>query len=143
MNRISLLSIVLLICIFHLVDAQPKKVPGVVVNHIPAHTGVYIGSPGLCILPDGSYVASHDHFGPKSTEHERALTAVFKSENRGRSWEKISEIEGQSWSNLFVHQGILYIKCTWKHHGNFIIRRSSDEGITWSNPVDKNTGLLL
>lgn len=124
-------------------NAQSKKVPGVVVNHIPAHTGVYIGSPGLCILPDGSYVASHDHFGPESTEHERALTAVFKSENGGRSWEKISEIDGQFWSNLFVHKGNLYIMGTWKHHGNFIIRRSADGGITWSNPVNNKRGLLL
>lgn len=124
-------------------NAQSKKVPGVVVNHIPAHTGVYIGSPSVCILPDGSYVASHDHFGPQSTEHERALTAIFKSTNRGRTWEKISEINGQFWSNLFVHRGDLYIMGPWKHHGNFLIRRSTDGGITWSDPVDNKSGLLL
>ena len=124
-------------------NAQSKKVPGVAVNHIPAHTGVYIGSPSICILPDGDYVASHDHFGPESTEHESALTAVFRSENRGRTWEKISEINGQFWSNLFVHKGNLYIMGTWKHHGNFIIRRSTDGGNTWSDPVDSRNGLLL
>jgi hypothetical protein len=123
--------------------AQFSKVPGVIVNHIPAQTGVYIGSPSLCVLPNGDYVASHDHFGPNSTEHERAITAVYKSTNKGKSWEKISEINGQFWSNLFVHQNELYIMGTWKHHGNFIIRRSQDGGITWSEPTDSKNGLLL
>jgi hypothetical protein len=123
--------------------AQFSKVPRVIVNHIPAQTGVYIGSPSLCVLPNGDYVASHDHFGPNSTEHERAITAVYKSTNKGKSWEKISEINGQFWSNLFVHQNELYIMGTWKHHGNFIIRRSQDGGITWSEPTDSKNGLLL
>ena len=125
------------------IHAQSAKVPGVVVNHIPASTGVYIGSPSICILPDGDYVASHDHFGPNSTEHERAVTAVYKSTNKGKSWKKISEINGQFWSNLFVHQNALYIMGTWKHHGNFIIRRSDDGGMTWTSPNDNKSGLLL
>ena len=123
--------------------SQPVKVPGVVVDYIPASSKTYIGSPGICILPNGDYVASHDHFGPNSTEFQRALTTVFKSSDKGKSWKKISEINGQFWSNLFVHQGVLYIMGTWKHHGNLIIRRSADEGISWSEPADSTTGLLL
>lgn len=135
--------IFLLLCCYINVTAQTEKVPGVVVNHIAASTGIYIGSPSICILPSGDYVASHDHFGPNSTEHTRALTSVYRSTNRGKSWEKISEINGQFWSNLFVHDRLLYIMGTCKHHGNFIIRRSSDGGVTWSEPSDKNSGLLL
>lgn len=119
------------------------RVPGVVVDHILASTQIYIGSPSLCILPNGYYIASHDHFGPGTTEHQQALTAIFKSADKGKTWQKISEINGQFWSNLFVHNGFLYIMGTWKHHGNFIIRRSNDGGITWSEPVDGKTGLLL
>lgn len=125
------------------IGALAQKVPGVVVNHIPASTQTYIGSPSICILPNGDYVASHDHFGKGSTEHEQALTAVYKSSDKGKSWEKISEIKGQFWSNLFVHQNALYIMGTWKHHGNFIIRRSLDGGKSWSEPVDSQSGLLL
>jgi hypothetical protein len=125
------------------VSAKSKKVPGVVVNHIPAKSGIYIGSPSICILPNGDYIASHDHFGPESNEHERALTFVFRSTNKGRSWEKISEINGQFWSNLFVHKNVLYIMGPLKHHGNMIIRRSTDGGITWSNANDSENGLLL
>jgi len=124
-------------------NAQSKKVPGVVVNYIPASSKIYIGSPGICILHNGDYIASHDHFGPGSTEHQQALTSIYKSTNRGRSWQKISEIKGQFWSNLFVHGDALYIMGTWKHHGNYIIRRSTDGGISWSEPNDRKSGLLL
>jgi len=123
--------------------SQSNKVPGVIVDYIPASTNVFIGSPSICILPNGDYIASHDHFGPGSTEHAKALTAVFRSTDKGKSWKKISEIDGQFWSNLFVHNVALYIMGTWKHHGNLIIRRSLDEGISWSKPVDSANGLLL
>ncbi len=136
---------IILVSVFAIlnVNAQSKKVPGMVINHIPASAKVYIGSPSICILPDGDYVASHDHFGPGSTEYLQALTSVYKSTDRGKSWQKISEINGQFWSNLFVHQDLLYIMGTWKHHGNLIIRRSSDGGISWSEPADHTTGLLF
>ncbi len=124
------------------INAQTPKVPGIVVNYVPASTKTFIGSPSICILPNGDYVASNDFFGPASTEHSEALTAVYKSSNRGKSWRKISEIHGQFWSNLFVHNEVLYIMGTWKHHGNLIIRRSVDGGITWSEPSGTANGLL-
>lgn len=123
-------------------NSQPPKVPGIVVDYIPATTQTYIGSPSICILPDGDYAASHDYFGPASTEHERALTSVFRSSDKGRSWKKISDINGQFWSNLFVHNDALFIMGTWKHHGNLIIRRSTDGGLTWTEPAGSLTGLL-
>jgi hypothetical protein len=137
------IAIVFVCAVMLQIGVLAQKVPGVVVNHIPASTQTYIGSPSICILPNGDYVASHDHFGKGSTEHEQALTAVYKSSDQGKSWEKISEIKGQFWSNLFVHQNALYIMGTWKHHGNFIIRRSLDGGKSWSEPVDSQNGLLL
>ena len=67
--------------------AQPVEVPpGVVVAHVFQETGKYIGSPGLCILPDGSYLASHDEFGPKTSEYRSAQTHVFRSTDKGRTW---------------------------------------------------------
>ncbi len=49
------------------VQIPSGQVPGVVIDHSPARTGQYIGSPSIAILPDGSYVASHDLFGAGST----------------------------------------------------------------------------
>jgi len=116
--------------------------PGVVIDHIPASTGVYIGSPSLAVLTNGDYVASHDLFGPKSTEYASAVTLVFRSSDRGRTWKQISEIQGQFWSSLFVHRGLLYILGTDKHHGNAIIRQSPDGGSRWTSPTNATTGLL-
>jgi hypothetical protein len=125
-------------------QAEPRfaGVPGVVIDHRPASSGIYIGSPSLAVLPGGDYVASHDEFGPKSTEHTRAVTRVFRSGDRGRTWRRISTIEGQFWSTLFVHRGALYVLGTDKHHGNAIIRRSTDRGESWTSPVDGTSGLL-
>lgn len=143
MNRILILFTFVPVLCFSLSQAQETKVPGTVVNHIPASTRTYIGSPGFCILPGGDYVASHDHFGPSTAEHEQALTSIYKSQDKGKTWKKIAEINGQFWSNLFVHRECLYILGTWKHHGNLIIRRSTDGGLTWSEPVGPDSGLLL
>ena len=133
----------LLFSIISFVQAQTKTPPGNIVSHIPKETGKYIGSPGLCILSDGSYLASHDEFGPKTSEFRSAQTHIFHSTDKGKSWKKISQIDGQFWSNLFVHRGVVYIMGTHKHHGSVIIRRSEDGGHTWTNPYKSDTGLIL
>lgn len=119
------------------------KVPGTVIAYSPASSGLYIGSPSLVILPTGDYLASHDFFGPQSTEHTSAISRIYRSKNKGKSWEMISEINGQFWSKLIVHQNQLYLMGTHKHHGNTIIRQSLDGGKTWTSPTDSEHGLLL
>ncbi|MBI4325314.1 MAG: exo-alpha-sialidase [Chloroflexi bacterium] len=116
--------------------------PGVVVDHSPASSGLYIGSPSLALLPSGEYVASHDFFGPKSGEFESARSVVFRSSDRGRYWKKVSEIQGAFWSSLFVHRGALYLLGPDRHHGNILVRRSRDGGETWTSPTNAATGLL-
>jgi hypothetical protein len=117
-------------------------VPGVVVDHQPAAGKQYVGSPSIAILPDGTYVASHDFFGPASSEWTAALTDVFASADRGATWQKIARIEGAFWSNLFVHAGAVYLLGPTRHHGPLVIRRSTDGGRTWTTPADAKTGLL-
>ena len=135
-----MLSVLVLSC-FQL-EAKNRKVPGIVVDYLPASSKTFIGSPSIAILPNGDYVASHDFFGPASTENQQALTAIFRSADRGKTWRKIAEIDGQFWSNLFVHRDALYLMGTWKHHGNIIIRRSADGGVTWTEPTNGTNGLL-
>lgn len=118
------------------------RVPGVVIDHVPAHTQQFVGSPTIAILPDGTYVAAHDFFGPKTAEWKAAITDVFSSADRGATWTKISRVEGAFWSNLFVHDAALYLMGPTKHHGPLVIRRSRDGGRTWTHPADAKTGLL-
>src|SRR5437764_1245935 len=42
------------------------KVPGRIISHSAASSGLYIGSPSIAVLTNGDYVASHDFFGPNS-----------------------------------------------------------------------------
>jgi hypothetical protein len=123
-------------------SADAPKVPGVVIDHSPAASGVYIGSPSIAVLPDGAYVATHDLFGPKTKEHVSATTRVFRSGDRGKTWEHLTDIEGAFWSTVFVHRGELYLLGTNRHHGNVVIRRSRDGGRSWTEPRDGSTGLL-
>lgn len=126
-------------------NPRPRRVPpppGTVIDHSPASTGIYIGSPSIAILPDGAYVASHDQFGPGSTEHTAAVTLVFRSEDRGATWRRVARIQPAFWSNLFVHAGALYLFGVTHHHGLLVIRRSEDGGRTWTEPRDASSGLL-
>lgn len=116
--------------------------PGRVIAHSPASTGIYIGSPSLAVLPGGDYVASHDEFGPKSSEHTLAISHIYRSSDRGQTWKRVATIQGAFWSTLFVHRGGLYLLGTDKHHGNLVIRRSTDGGATWTSPADPASGLL-
>jgi hypothetical protein len=125
-----------------LLPSEVASVPGVVIDHSPAASGLYIGSPSLAILPSGDYIASHDFFGPQSNEHVSARSVIFRSVDHGATWKRIAEIQGAFWSTLFVHRGALYLLGTDRHHGNAVIRRSTDGGTTWTSPIDRTTGLL-
>lgn len=114
-------------------------VPGVVIDHSPASTGTYLGSPSIAVLPNGFYIVSHDYYGPATNEDH---TAIFRSKDAGKTWEKLTDFYGQYWSTIFLHDGALYIIGTSIHNGNIVIRRSTDGGVTWTTPEDQNTGLL-
>jgi hypothetical protein len=122
--------------------------PGVVVAHLPAADGHYVGSPSLAVLPDGTYVASHDLFGFGPTRPAKGMregndSRVFRSADRGKTWTKIADVPDQYWSTLFVHRGALYLLGTDKGFGNVTVRRSTDGGRTWTTPAGPDTGLLL
>ncbi len=120
-----------------------KNVPGTVIAYRDAAGGQYIGSPGITILPNGNYIATHDLFGKQSTEFSSAVSKVYLSSNRGKSWKEITTLDGQFWSKPFVHNKELYILGTDKHHGNVVIKKSTDGGYTWTKPIDSKSGLLL
>jgi hypothetical protein len=118
-----------------------ENVPGVVINHEPAANRRFLGSPSICILPDGTYIVSHDYFGPNSNSQTSAVTNIFRSEDQGRTWVHITTIN-QFWGGLFYHSDYLYIMGTDNQYGNLVIRRSADGGRTWTDPGNKLNGLI-
>ncbi len=114
--------------------------PGVVIDHLSQNSGLYVGSPAIAVLANGNYVASHDLFGPKSTN---ATTRVLGSSDQGATWKLLNEIEGQEWSSLFVHRDALYLMGTTAENGHCSIRRSTDGGKTWTSPDGPHSGLLM
>ena len=113
--------------------------PGIIIDQSPNAEKVYIGSPSLAVLPDGSYVASHDFFGPGTTFD---TTAVFRSDDRGKSWKRTATLNGQFWSRLFVVDRKLYILGSTGQWSSLVIRRSDDGGRTWTEPKDADTGII-
>ncbi len=117
-------------------------VPGVVIAHSPAASRVYIGSAGIVRLDDGTYLAKHDEFGEGSTEHTSAVTRVYRSDDRGRTWTHVAKVDGLFWSNIFEHRGAVYMIGTHHHHGALVAMRSDDGGRTWTAPRDGQSGLI-
>ena len=112
----------------------------------PEQTQTYLGSPSIVRLADGALVASHDYFGPgcpKNHEAEESLTSIYRSEDDGVSWHDVTHIMNCFWSNLFVHQGALYILGCSQQYGSIVIRRSTDGGRQWTHPTDAESGLLF
>jgi len=141
MNRVGFFNILCFASLGSIVAAaDPPQPPGVVIDFSPAAAKQYIGSPSIALLPDGSYVAAHDYFSP-GNQGDR--TDVFRSTDRGQHWKKTAELKGQWWSGLFVHRGALYIMGTSQAYGACVIRRSADGGVTWTEPKDSNSGVIL
>lgn len=122
-------------------DLRPdlSLVPGVVIDHSPATSRLYIGSPSIARAENGTYFASHDLFGPGEGAE---CTLVFRSDDGGRHWKQLAKIPQQFWSTIFIHRGDLYLIGTYGQYGAAVIRRSSDGGKTWTTPENARSGLL-
>lgn len=115
---------------------------GNIIHHLDPASRQYVGSPSIAILSGGTYVASHDVFGPGSREFQSGTTCTYLSEDRGKTWRQSARIEDAFWSSLFVHDGALYLFGLTHHHGQIVIRRSRDQGRSWTVPVCARTGRL-
>lgn len=130
------------LCFSQASAAVPPVVPGIVIDHIPAASGQFIGSPSIVILTNGDYLASHDIFGPNSSSTNCATTVIFRSADRGEKWQEIAQVRCSFWANLFVHRGVVYLMGVENEHGRIIIRRSLNGGTSWTEPDTTSTGLL-
>ena len=71
------------------------------VKYMPERSRVYVGSPALVRMPDGTIVACHDYFYDEPAGHQGELprlTSVYRSEDDGRTWQNVTQIIGAFWS---------------------------------------------
>jgi hypothetical protein len=114
--------------------------PGVVIFRVDPTGTRFVGSPSLVRVPSGALIASNDLFG--EGQRETPPTFIHRSDDDGGSWSQIAQMDGQFWSSLFVHRGALYLMGTSAEYGQIVIRRSDDEGRTWTTPTDSANGQL-
>ena len=119
-----------------------SKVPGTVIAHSPKTSGIFLGSPSICVLPDGTYIASHDLFGRNWQEKHGSSTLIYESKDKGQTWKQIGRADGQEWVPLFYHKGALYLIGAGVPHYGFVVKKSIDGGRTWSVPKDEKTGVI-
>lgn len=127
-----------------LLSAAAEKLgppPGVIIATTPSPETLYLGSPGIAILPDGSYVASHDFFGKSGPE--LGSTRIFGSRDRGVTWTRLAQLPATTWGALFTHRGALYLQGIGPEYGDVLLRRSDDGGRTWSDPTTAKHGRLF
>lgn len=117
-------------------QSPEATVPGTIIDYSPQRSGIYIGSPGLAVLPNGDYVASHDEFGPQSTENVRAVSHIFRSADRGETWSRIATLQGAFWSSLFMHRGALYLN----GHGSGLWAYRHPAFGGWQQKLDRSAG---
>ncbi|MGN6724708.1 MAG: sialidase family protein [Tepidisphaeraceae bacterium] len=118
------------------------KPPGAVVFYSPPVSRIFVGSPGIAVLHDGSYLMKCDEFGPGSSDQTAAVTPVFRSTDCGASWKPIARISGLYWANIFEHKNAVYMIGVHHEYGPLVVVKSTDGGTTWTTPRDAKTGLI-
>ena len=119
-----------------------SKVPGTVIAHSPKTSGIFLGSPSICILPDGTYLASHDLFGKNWKEKSGSSTLIYESKDKGITWRQIGRVDGQEWAPLFYHNNALYLIGAGIPHCGFVVKKSVDGGKTWTVAKDEKSGII-
>lgn len=120
--------------------------PGTIIDASSNWKTVYLGSPSMEILDNGTIVASHDWFGKESGGQH---TTIFESQDQGSSWKKIGEFRNQNSGTMFKKGQSLYLigfcrpGIKGKSNDCIAIRRSNDGGKTWTEPKDEKSGLLF
>ncbi len=134
-----------LVCWVLTMPSEKAEVPGSIIAHSPKSSRIYLGSPGITILSNGDYLAKHDEFGPGSTESTNAITKVYRSKDKGKTWTFLSQVSELFWANIFEHRDSVYMMGTTAghRHGYCVIRKSVDGGKTWSPATGSTSGRLF
>lgn len=131
-------------------------VPGVVLAHEPAPvslslfgniivTGrprIYTTSPSIAVLPNGDYLITDNIFGSESGADESGTTRVYRSSDQGLTWAHLTTLSEMKRGSLFIRGDAVYLYGYTADPGSITIRRSTDNGATWTTATDGSNGII-
>lgn len=116
---------------------QQNDFSGVIVHQLPipsllqriTHQAVYTASPSIVVLADGGYLIACNEFGHGSSAATSGLTHLYRSDDRGASWQLVATLSDMKRGSLWQHpDGSLYLLGFRAAPGDILIRRSVDGG---------------
>ncbi len=114
------------------------------VKYQPERTMQFLGSPALVRTKSGALLASFDYFDADWEKNlDPRLTDIYRSEDNGTTWHQVCSLIGAFWGVFFEVGEALYHISISREYGDVVIRRSCDDGFTWSVPRDEHSGLLF
>lgn len=119
-----------------LVNTNP---PGLVIAESSDPKSHFITDPCIAILPNGKYIAACK----SRFDGENSVFRIFSSTDKGETWNTIANLDQVGFCSLFTHNGALYIMGTKGGFNHAIIRKSTDQGKSWTKPTDHDSGLLM
>lgn len=95
-------------------------VPGTVIYNSDNSDRNFVTDPALAVLPNGDYIAGcRARFSGKT-----GFVRLYRSTNKGKTWEVLSEIPEVGFYSLFVHDSVLYLMGTKGGFNHMVILRT-------------------
>ncbi|MBR4851906.1 MAG: exo-alpha-sialidase [Tidjanibacter sp.] len=123
------------------ITVQGTESYGTLIAKVDNLRGHNVTNPSIICLPNGELLVGCN--GPLRNSAGKHVV-FYASKDGGKTWTVRNKGQFQmSYESTFLHNGVLYVMGADDAAGNVAIHASYDNGYTWTDAVDANSGLLL